>query len=181
MNKTKLGPKPLLYPTPVVLVGTVIDDKINYMTVAWCGIAASNPPAISVGINKHRYTYSGVTSNKEFSVNVPSSNLVKEVDSCGLVSGKNTDKSKMFKNFFGSLKNAPLIQECPINLECKLIETIDLKSHTLFIGEIIECHVSNIYVLNDDVDGSLINPLIYSNGIYQRIGETIGKAFSIGK
>ena len=80
MEKKKLGPQTLLFPMPAVLVGATVDQKPNFMTAAWCGIAASKPPAISVGLQKVRHTLKGIIEQKTFSINVPSAKLAKQVD-----------------------------------------------------------------------------------------------------
>ena len=183
MNKTKIGPRTLLYPMPAVLVGTLIDGKPNFMTAAWSGIACSNPPCISVAIQPPRYTYKGIEQNKTFSINVPSSDLVKEVDFCGIYSGRNDDKSSLFKVFYGSVETAPLIEECPINLECNMTHSLELGSHTLFIGEIIETHISDSCLNGQNIDTRSIDPLIFvaPTRQYHRLGESVAPAFDIGK
>lgn len=183
MKKIKLGPKRLLFPMPSVLVGAIVDDRPNFMAVAWCSIAAHKPPALSVSLRKERYTLKGVKENGVFSVNVPSCNMVRATDYCGLYSGKDRDKSKIFTVFYGTLKNAPLIQECPVNLECSVVKYVDLKSHMLVIGEIIETYTNDDCMTDGKVDPEKIDPLIYSPGNmkYYGIGNIIAHAFSIGK
>ena len=91
MNKVLLTPQPLICAPPTVLVGTMVNGKPNFMTVAWCGVANSNPPMVSVAIRLARYTLKGM-QNREFSVNIPSADIVKEADYCGMVSGAEVDK-----------------------------------------------------------------------------------------
>jgi flavin reductase (DIM6/NTAB) family NADH-FMN oxidoreductase RutF len=183
MEKIKLGPQTLLYPMPAVLVGTKVNERPNFMTVAWCGIAAHKPPAISAALRKDRYTLKGIRKNGSFSVNVPSSGMVKKADFCGIYSGKNKDKSQIFKIFYGELKTAPLIEECPVNLECKAIHYLDLGSHTLVVGEIIEVYITEGCLSDGKGDPCKIDPLIYIPGArkYYRLGEFIAPAFKIGK
>jgi len=183
MDKIKFGPQTLLYPMPAALVGANVNDKPNFMTAAWCGIAAYKPPAISVALRKERYTLKGIRENGTFSVNVSSSDMVKKTDFCGVYSGKKTDKSQIFKTFYGELKTAPLIQGCPVNLECKAIHYLDLGSHTLVVGEIIETYISEDCLTDGKADPVKIDPLIYTPGTmkYHRLGEAIGPAFKIGK
>jgi flavin reductase (DIM6/NTAB) family NADH-FMN oxidoreductase RutF len=166
MEKAELGPKTLLYPMPAVLVGAKVDEKPNFMTAAWCGIASHSPPALSVALRKERYTLKGV-----------------EEQGCGIYSGKKKDKSQIFRTFYGVLQTAPLIQECPVNLECKVIHSLDLGSHTLVVGEIVETHVSKDSLTNGNPDPEKIDPLIYTPDVqrYHRLGEVIGKAFHMGK
>ncbi len=168
---------------PAVLVGAMVDEKPNFMTAAWCGIAASKPPAVSVGLQKIRHTLKGIKENATFSINVPSASLAKLVDYCGIYSGNKKDKSALFDVFYGALETAPLIRECPVNLECRVIHTLDLKSHELLIGEILETYVSEDCVTGEKPDPAKIDPLIYTPAVmqYQRLGEIVGKAFHMGK
>ena len=183
MDKIKFGPQTLLYPMPAVLVGSKVNEKPNFMTAAWCGIAAYKPPAITVALHKDRYTLKGIRENGTFSVNVSSSDMVKKTDFCGVYSGKNRDKSQIFKTFYGELKTAPLIQDCPVNLECKAIHYLDLGSHTLVVGEIIETYISEDCLTDGKADPVKIDPLIYTPGTmkYHRLGEAIAPAFKIRK
>ena len=183
MEKVKLGPQTLLFPMPAVLVGANVNEKPNFMTVAWCGIAAFKPPAVSLALRKDRYTLIGVNEKKAFSVNVASAGLAQKVDHCGIYSGKNRDKSNVFDVFYGTLETAPLIKECPVNLECKVIHSLDLGSHTLVVGEIVETFVTEDCLTDGKPDPEKIDPIVYTPGAltYQRLGEVIGKAFSIGK
>ena len=122
MAKVAIGARTLLYPLPAVLVGANVDGKPNFSAYAWCGIVNSRPPMLSAAFQHQRHTLKGVKQNGTFSVNIPSVELVKETDYYGLVSGRETDKVAdcKFNIFYGKLANAPLISECPINLECML-------------------------------------------------------------
>lgn len=183
MEKQKLGPSTLLYPMPAVLVGAIVEGKPNFMTAAWCGIASHKPPAISVAVSKARYTLKGINEKSTFSINIPSSDMAEAVDFCGIYSGKKRDKSTVFDIFYGSLETAPLVSKCPVNLECKLIHSLDLGSHDLVIGEIVETYVNKQCLTNGSPDPGEIDPLIYTSKaqVYQRLGEVVGKAFSMGK
>jgi flavin reductase (DIM6/NTAB) family NADH-FMN oxidoreductase RutF len=183
MEKVKRGPQTLLYPMPAVLVGAEVDEKPNFMTAAWCGIAAHRPPALSVALREERYTLKGIKEHGTFSINIASTDMAKKVDFCGIYSGKKKDKSQIFKTFYGVLQTAPLIQECPVNLECKVIHSLDLGSHTLVVGEIIETYISNSCLSKGKPDPEKIDPLIYTPDAqrYQRLGEVIGRAFHMGK
>lgn len=182
MNKTKLGPSTFLYPKPTLLVGATVNGKPNFMTAAWSGIACHKPPAIAVAIRQERYTYNGIIEHNTFSINVPSVNLAKKVDFCGIYSGRDTDKTKLFNVFYGKLENVPLIEECPLNLECKVIHTVEIGTHTLFIGEIMETHVNEDCLTNGKPDIKKIDPIIYATGTrkYHRVGDEIGRAYKIG-
>jgi flavin reductase (DIM6/NTAB) family NADH-FMN oxidoreductase RutF len=107
--KVKLGVKNCLYPMPTTIVGALVHGKPNYVTVAHVGIMELN--SISLGINKSHYTNQGIEQNKTFSVNIPSAKIVRETDYCGLVSGKNDDKTAIFTTFYGALQTAPMIEQ----------------------------------------------------------------------
>lgn len=183
MEKVKLGPQTLLYPMPAVLVGSKVAEKSNFMTAAWCGIAAHKPPAVSVALRKERHTLKGVKEHGTFSINVASADLVKKVDYIGIYSGKDRDKSQIFEIFYGILETAPLIKECPLNLECKVIHLLDLGSHTLVVGEIVETYISESCLTDGKADPEKIDPLVYTPGVrkYQRLGDVIAKAYDVGK
>ncbi len=182
-NKIKLGPSTFLYPKPTLLVGAMVNGKPNFMTASWSGIACHNPPAISVAIRPERYTFSGIIEHGAFSINVPGSTLAKETDFCGIYSGRDNDKTKLFNIFYGKLENVPLIADCPLNLECKVIHSVEIGTHTLFIGEIMETHADEDCLSNGKPDIKKIDPIIYATGTrqYHKIGDEIGKAYDIGK
>ena len=102
MKKVKLGRKASLYPG-AALVGANVDGKPNFMTISHCGLAAYKPPALVVPLNKFRHTLKGIKQNATFSVNMPSCDMVKNTDYCGIYSGKKRDKSEIFTVFYGQL------------------------------------------------------------------------------
>ena len=183
MEKTKLGPQTLLFPMPAVLVGARVNETANFMTAAWCGIAASAPPAVTVALRPMRFTLAGIQVTGTFSVNVPSADMAKMVDYCGIYSGLKQDKSGMFQVDYGVLETAPMVGECPVSLECKVLHVLDLKSHRLIVGEIVESYVRSDCITDGQPDAAKINPLVYVTGSQQycRLGEIVGRAFSIGK
>ncbi len=186
MGKIQLGPQPLIYPMPALLVGAKVDDKPNFMAVGRGGIVNGEPPMISVALRHQRYTLKGIKQNMTFSVNIPSTDLVKETDYCGIISGAKVNKAEVcrFKIFYGKLNSAPLIEQCPVNLECKVMHILDLGSHSLVIGQIEETHVSDSCLTDGKPDVNKIKPFIYTTAPanqYQAFGEIVAKAFSIGK
>lgn len=183
MEKNKLGAKTLLYPMPITLVGANVNGKPNFLTIAYCGIVQRSPAMIAVTLGKPHYTNAGIKENGTFSVNIPSVEMVKVTDYCGLVSGAKVDKSRLFKTFYGELKTAPMIGECPINLECKLVQTLDVGgTNEIFIGEIVEAYAGEQYLTNGLPDIKKINPIVFSmfENNYLAVGEHIGKAWKIG-
>lgn len=184
MSKITMGPQTMLYPMPTVLVGANVDDKPNFMAVAWCGIVNSDPPMISVATRHERHTLKGIRQNMTFSVNVPSCDQVKEVDYCGIISGTKADKvdACQFDVFYGKLNNAPLIEQCPINLECSVAHTQNLGSHFLVIGKIEESHVTENCLTDGKPDIAKLKPFIFTpQHQYHAFGDALAKAFSCGK
>ena len=186
MEKISLGPSTLVYPMPAFLVGANVNGKPNVLTVAWGGIACGTPPMVSLAIHHKRYTLKGIQETGTFSVNVPSRDMVEQTDYCGMVSGSKTDKiSKCgFSIFYGKLLTAPMISQCPVNLECKMTQILDLGSHLLVVGEIVDTFTSEEYLTDGRPDVSKIDPLVYTSGCasaYQTLGEQLALAFKIGK
>jgi flavin reductase (DIM6/NTAB) family NADH-FMN oxidoreductase RutF len=171
---------------PVLVVGSNVNGKANFMVAAWGGIANGNPPMISVAIRPQRHTLIGINQNMSFSINVPSVDLIKETDYCGIVSGSEVDKVEAckFRVFYGKLESAPLIEQCPVNLECKVEHILDLGSHSLVIGRVEQTHVSEDCFTDGNPDVNKIQPFIFIThpaGEYRSFGEYIAKAHSIGR
>jgi flavin reductase (DIM6/NTAB) family NADH-FMN oxidoreductase RutF len=183
MEKKRLGPEPLILPMPALVVGAHVDGKPNFMIASWCGIAAYKPPAITIAMNKARYTLKGIRENGTFSVNVPSCEMIKKTDYCGIYSGRKKDKSQIFRTFYGDLKTAPLIEECPVNLECKALHYLDMRTHILIVGEIIETYITNECLKDGKVDPEKVDPPIYIRPTmkYHRLGEVLASAFNVGR
>jgi len=181
MEKIPLGPMPYMSVMPTLLVGANIRGKPNYMTAAWATVACMAPPMVCVAINKARHTAKGIEENKTFSLNVPSVKQVVETDHCGLVSGAKEDKSGVFRSFYGKLKTAPMVEECPVNIECILFKSVDCGSHLLYIGEIMEIYADKSSLTDGKPDIVKINPIIYAQAAYFEVGKQFDKAFSAGK
>ena len=186
MGKVKIDNRTTVYPMPAFLIGANVDGKPNFMTAAWSGIAGGSPPVITVGIRHTRHTLKGINKNMTFSVNVPSVSLVKETDYCGIESGSKVDKVAVcrFKIFYGKLETAPLIEQCPVNLECQVMHLLDVGSHILVVGRIEEAYVSEECLTDGNPDVKKIKPISYVSRPtprYQALGELIGQAFSIGR
>lgn len=183
MSKIKIGAKTFLYPMPTVLVGAYVSGKPNYATVAYCGIMNHDPAVISVALNKTHYTNAGIKENKCFSVNIPSAKMMAATDYCGLFSGLRVDKSKIFKTFYGKLKKAPMIQECSINLECELIQTLQFSVDEVFIGKIVQGYSEKKYLTKGLPDIKKIDPIVFSMHDYNywAVGRHLGRAWSSGE
>lgn len=163
MNKIKMGIQQLLNPRPAVIVGTYLDGKPNFITISWTGITSGDPPTMAIAVRNTRYSLKGIQENRQFSVNVPSVDMVKETDYCGTVSGAAADKAREcgFEVFYGELNRAPLIEQCPINIECEVVQIIALGDHSLVIGKIVESYITERCFTNGIPDIRKINPLCF--------------------
>ena len=165
------------------LVGANVAGKPNFEAIAWFNIADYNPYLISISSDKSHYTNKGIREHKEFSVNIPSVDMAAVTDYCGTHSGEKVDKSKIFDVFYGELKNAPMISECPINVECKLTKTIQLSRNELLIGEIAGVYIEDRYLTDAKPDLRKINPLVFEEGVgnYWKLGDHIGRIGNMEK
>ncbi len=179
MEKITLGPQPWLFPMPALVIGALVDGKPNFMTAAWAGIACSEPPCLSVAIRPARLTLRGIRELGVFSVNVPRASQAGTVDFCGVHSGKKVDKSTLFTVFYGKDPRVPLAAECPVGLECRVVQSPELGSHVLVIGEILAVHADRECVADGRPLPEKIDPLIFAVGAnaYFRLGERAGDAF----
>lgn len=173
-------PEPLLYPCPVALVTCADPDgKPNIVTIAWIGMASSHPPTLALGIDRERYSNELILATKEFVVNIPTVELLRQVDFCGKFSGREVNKfaeTGLTPEPAQKVK-APLIKECPINLECLLKEKIPVGSHDLLIGEIVTVHADR-EVLDEkgEVDLKKVAPFTYFHHKFEywKVGTKIG-------
>ena len=183
MEKIQLSTQTICYPMPCSLVGVNVGGKPNYLTVAWFSTVNVKPPYIMIALGKAHYTNPGIKENGTFSVNIPSAAMADVTDYCGIVSGNKYDKAKMFETFYGKLKTAPMIKECPFNVECKVVQTIDLPADEVFIGEIIASYSDERYLTGGLPDLRKIAPLILSvpERKYLALGAEVGAAWEMGK
>ena len=179
--KSKVGTTVHLYPMPTVLVGATVDGKANFLAVAHVGILDYNTVTISLG--KSHYTNPGIKENGTFSVNVPGTDLLAETDYCGIVSGRRHDKARLFELFAGELGTAPMIEQCPLCMECRVIDTIDRPMHDVFVGEVVQVYAEDGVIVDGAVDFGKVDPILFSSGdrSYRRLGERCGEPFSVGK
>jgi flavin reductase (DIM6/NTAB) family NADH-FMN oxidoreductase RutF len=182
-NKIKINNNAFVYPMPMVLVGSKINGQANFMPVGWVARMNANPPLIGAAMGKRHFTNQGIHEHQEFSINIPDVKLITATDYCGLVSGQNTNKATVFDLFYGILNNSPMIKACPICMECKLVQTIDFPSNTLFVGEIINVYTEEKFLTDGKPDPIKIDPftLTMPDNNYWSIGQQLGKAWNIGK
>jgi flavin reductase (DIM6/NTAB) family NADH-FMN oxidoreductase RutF len=185
--KKSIGAETIIYPTPVLVVGTYdVEGKPNVMTAAWGGICCSSPPCVAIALRKATYTYGNILQQGAFTINIPSEKHARYADYFGIVSGKKSDKFDVsgLTPIKSTLVNAPYIAEFPFALECKLIDKIEIGLHTQFIGEILDIKAEE-GVLDEKgmLDIEKVRPMFFAPGAnaYYRMGGFLGAAFSIGQ
>lgn len=187
MNKVKFKGSAILNPVPAVLITSKNKEgKVNVFTVGWAATVCTRPPMVSISIRPERLSYEYIKESMEFVINLPSSNLTKKVDYCGVRSGKTVDKIKEMNFTLGEGENlsTPHILECPVNIECKVTEIVKLGSHDMFIAEVLSSHVNEDLI---DEKGKIhfekANLISYCHGEYYPLPQKpIGKfGYSVQK
>lgn len=186
-GKTAWKPGNMLSPVPVVLVscGGAKGLKPNLITIAWIGSVCSEPPMLSIAVRPERYSHALIRSLGEFAVNIPSVELARATDWCGVVSGRDVDK------FAGAgltpaagLKIAcPVVMECPLNVECRVRRSLELGSHTLFLAEVVAVQVSaGLVDSRGRLDLQRAGLIAFAHGHYFALGRHVGHfGFSVRK
>ena len=171
--KKNLANELLLYPCPVVLVTSKHNGIENVLAVSWIGIASSHPEYITISIKPTRYSYSLILSSGVFTVNIPNSDLLKSADYCGTFSGRNTNKFADcgFTCINGKCIDVPMIDECPINIECIVHQTLDLGSHTLIVGKVVGKYIDENISLHELHES--LNPVVYFRPNYYNISKNL--------
>lgn len=180
--KIERRPATALSPVPAVLV-TVADGsgvskgKGNLITIAWAGTVCSTPPMLSVAIRQSRYSHALIQEAREFVVNLPRAAQVEQVDLCGMLSGEETDKWQAagLTALPAAHVAAPLVAECPVNMECRVRHQLTLGIHDLFIAEIVAVHYDEeILDSRGRVKASQLDPLAFVDGEYWSLKEKVG-------
>ncbi len=192
--KNSLGPKTLGFPAPIFIVGSYDNkDNPNVMNAAAGGICCLSPPCIYVSLREATHTYHNIMNKKVFTVSIPPAEYVKEADYFGLASGKNVNKLEVSEltHVKSELVDAPYIGEFPVVLECKLKETLNLGSHTMFVGEVLDLKADEEVLVDitsgsgkklSRIDPEKFLPLIFdmSTRNYYKLGKKVGNGFSTG-
>lgn len=187
MQRKLIGGTNALYPSLTTIVGADVDGKPNWITIAHVGIMnhahGDIPQYLSIGCHSSHYTNIGIRDNKEFSINIPSRAMMQITDYAGLVTGKKVDKSELFPVERGSLDHAPLIANCPVSMELKLSQSLQLGQHEIFIGEVVNTYIDEACLTEGKPDLAKIDPLLFDfmKIDYWSIGERIGEPWRIGK
>jgi flavin reductase (DIM6/NTAB) family NADH-FMN oxidoreductase RutF len=177
--KIQRRPTTVLLPVPVVMVSVAgVDGGVpNIVTVAWVGTVCSAPPMLSISLRRSRHSYDLLQRSHEFVVNIPRAAQVREVDLCGNVSGRDADKFALcgFHAVPGAHVAAPLIEECPVNIECVTRHRLSLGAHDLFVGEILAVHFDeDVLDSRGRLQSSKVDALAYVHGDYRLLGEKVG-------
>jgi flavin reductase (DIM6/NTAB) family NADH-FMN oxidoreductase RutF len=177
IEKVEFGKAQILAPTPVVLVGCA-HPKLgkNVLTIAWTGVDCSDPSVVHVSIRPSRFSHRMIKESGCFTVNVPTRDILKQVDLCGIVSGRDGDKFARagLTPLDGSAVEAPIVAECPVNFECRVLQVVPLGIHDMFIGEIVARRADASVVAGGRVDFSKLPLVVYVSGEYWSVGERIG-------
>ncbi|MFH1428802.1 MAG: flavin reductase family protein [Candidatus Margulisiibacteriota bacterium] len=186
MSKQIWEPGNMLFPVPVVMVtcGTKPEDY-NIITIAWAGTICSDPPMLSISVRPERHSYQLIKESKEFAVNLVTKKLVASADWCGVKSGSSFDKFKEKKltPVKGAKVSCPLIEESPVNLECKVKKIIQLGTHDMFLADIVAVQINDQYLTPEGVlRMDKMDLVAYSHGFYYNLGKNLGKfGFSVQK
>jgi len=165
MKKLQENPSSALYPNPVMLVSSSHEGKDSIITLAWGGTCSSSPPIVGIAIRKNRFSYDLIANSKEFVVNIPTTEMIEEVELCGTKSGRDIDKWKesKFTKKESTVVKTPFIQECPVSMECELKQIVELGTHDLFLGEVVALHLDEEWKQE-----KYPNMLIYTRGVYSK-------------
>lgn len=186
MGRQVWKPGNMLYPLPVVMV-SVCDKagRSNIITVAWAGTICTNPAMVYISVRPERHSYKMLQETGEFVINLTTKDLVFATDFCGVKSGRDIDKFKACKltPIPGQHVKAPMIQESPVNIECRVTEVKELGSHHMFLAEVLAVHADEQY-MNEKNKFCLekAEPIVYSHGAYLMTGDVLGTfGFSVRK
>ena len=173
-------PGTMIYPLPALLVSCgSTEEEYNILTVAWAGTICTNPAMCYISVRPERHSYPILKRNMEFVINLTTQSMAFAADWCGVRSGKDYNKFEEMKLTPGKAKivNAPLIEESPLCIECRVKEIISLGSHDMFIADVVNVKADDKY-LNEETgkfELARANPLVYVHGGYYELGPKIGK------
>lgn len=186
MRKSRLGPCITFFPQPTTLISSLSQSgEVNLMTASWAGIVSKTPPTMAISLHHNRKTYENITRQGEFVVNMVPAGLAVEADFCGIRSGYSTDKLAKVGLTTGKADKvaAPLLNESPLNVECRLTLEVPLGDYRLLIAEILEVHADAKARREDGgLDARVFDPLVYLGGVreYWNLGEKKASAYHDG-
>ena len=179
MSKTRF-PKPgnFIYPVPAVMVSCQgSDGKPNIITIAWTGTVCSDPPMAYISVRKERHSYHMIKESGCFVINLPDKALAHACDYCGCTSGRKVDKFKEchLTPAKSSVISAPMIEEAPVSIECKVTQILPLGTHDMFLAEVVAVHVDDKYM--DEKNAFHMDDIgmfAYEHGTYRELGDKLG-------
>lgn len=182
MSKITIEKNLFCLPWTQTLLGTHLEGRVNFMALDWLTRVNYSPAMIGICVNKMNASHSAILETKEFSINVPSADMVALTDYAGIVSGKKADKSRLFEVFYGELKSAPMITNCPVTMECRLVQTVELPTNSFFIADIVNIYTEERFMTDGKPDVKKMNPFVLTmpDNRYWAIGDCIGKAWHEG-
>ncbi|MBN2452084.1 MAG: flavin reductase family protein [Lentisphaeria bacterium] len=182
MAQIRLLPN-VFVPMPVTLVGCTLKGRANFMAAGWVCRVNAEPPWIGVGIARSRATPAGILAHGAFSICFPRPEHLVKTDYCGIVSGREHDKSAVFTVFEGELADAPLIAEASVNLQCELVQTVDGPTNHFFIGEIKAAYADPDCLTDGYPDPGKCGFLLHTlpDSSYYAFGPRLGDAGRIGE
>lgn len=173
-------PGTLVYPLPAVLVSVgESEEEYNLITIAWTGTICTNPPMCYISVRPNRHSYEILKRTKEFVINLTTEDMAFATDWCGVKSGKDHHKFQEMKLTPGkaSAVRAPIVEEAPLSIECRVKDIVPLGSHDMFIAEVVNVKADKQYL--DPVTGKFnladSRLIVYSHGHYYKMGEEIGR------
>ena len=185
MSKVTWKPGTFIYPLPAVMVSCGTMEKSNIITVAWTGILNTDPATVYISVRPTRYSYNLIKEQKEFVINLTTKELAKATDWCGVKTGAKVDKFKEMNLHKEKAKyvKCPMIKESPVSVECKVKEIKELRSHHMFVAELLAINADEKYINEKGAfDISKCDLITYANGHYYTLGKKIGKfGFSVQK
>ena len=185
MAKKTLRGGALVCPLPPTMVSCGDMENSNIITIGWTGILNTIPPKTYISVRPTRHSYNIIKEKSEFVINLTPSKLVKEADYCGIYTGKKVDKFEKCKltKVKGTQIDAPMIDECPVSIECKVTDIIPLGSHDMFMADIVAVNVDeSLFDKDDKMHLDKANLIAYAHGEYFELGKKIGKfGFSTNK
>ena len=184
MSRVEIDRQNIGFPMPVALLGTRHEGRPNFMAVAWLTRVNFEPPQIAVAVGRSHASAAAVVSNGCFGLSFPSRQQLVATDYVGLVSGRTTDKSAVFPVFLGGQQAAPMAANCPVTMECRLAESLELPTSTLFVGEVVKVYAEEKYLSDGTVDLRKTDPSLLSmpDNHYWSLGAApIGEAWSAGR
>jgi flavin reductase (DIM6/NTAB) family NADH-FMN oxidoreductase RutF len=181
--RVQIVTKTELVPMPVVLLATVTDGRPNVMAAAWVTQVNSEPPMVAISLGRKQHTNRGVKQTGEFTINVPGTQLVEKVDLCGLVSGRDVDKGSQFELVRGVLEHAPMLAECALGFECRVTQTLELPTDTMFLAEVVAVHADEGVLTEGSLDVGKLRPftLVMPESTYRELGPVAARAWDAGR